>query len=236
MKINFELKEISCIYRIDFPNGRFYIGKTTNIKRRVKEHLKDSFMNNRGEYHTKVGAHIRKYIDELIFSIVEIVHPNELNNKEKYYIKVFNAIELGCNETEGGDGFGYGENSIVSVFTNAEVLDIRKRRYNGERKIDVYQDYKHIKFNSFESVWLGRGYPDIGTEFLIPSNSISRQEYSSNANRGSKNNKAKLTEIDVLDIRELAKTKTLDEIHEIYAFVSRETIRKVVCRYTWKHI
>ena len=49
---------------------------------------------------------------------------------------------------------------------------------------------------------------------------------------GSNNNKAKLTEKDVLEIRNLAKTKTLNEIHDLYNFVSRETIRKVVYRYT----
>lgn len=37
--------------------------------------------------------------------------------------------------TEGGDGSGRpDEESPVSVFTNSQVLDIRKRRFKGERK------------------------------------------------------------------------------------------------------
>lgn len=232
MKLNCELKNVSCIYRIDFPNGRFYIGKTVNLKRRIDEHIRDSIKSDRTEYHTKVGAHIRKYSEDMVLSIVEYVEPELLDEREKYYIKLFDAINLGCNLTEGGDGSSYGENSVVAVFTNDEVYDIRKRRFEGERKIDVYQDYTHVKFDSFENVWLGNGYPGVGQEFIIAPNSKTRQEYSSNANRGSRNNKAKLTEQDVLAIRELAKTKTLDEIHDMYSFVSRETIRKVVYRYT----
>lgn len=236
MKYNCELNNKSCIYRIDFPNGQFYIGKTNNLERRIKEHISDSFNCNRREYNTKVGRHIRKYLNEAELKILEYVDVEQLNEKEKYYIELYQANILGCNMTLGGDGGNSGELAYNSVFTNEQVYDIRKRRFNGERKIDVYQDYSYIKFDSFENIWLGNGYPNIGKEFIIPKNHISKEEYSSKANRGSNNNKAKLTENDVLEIRKLSKTKTLDEIHELYNFVSRETIRKVVYRYTWKHI
>ena len=90
---------------------------------------------------------------------------------------------------------------IVAVFTNEEVLDIRKRRFLKERKKDVYQDYKNHSFGSFEKIWLGYGYPNIGTEYIIPTNSKTRAEYSSEANQGVKNGRAKCSKEQVLDIR-----------------------------------
>lgn len=66
---------------------------------------------------------------------------------------------------------------------------------------------------------------------------LSKQEYSSNANKGENNNKAKLTEADVIDIRNKYKLgKKITEIHKFYPFVSRQTIERVCKRLTWKHI
>lgn len=62
----------------------------------------------------------------------------------------------------------------MAVFTEEQVLDIRKRRYLGERKKDVYLDYADYSFGTFEKVWLGRGYSNIGKEYIIPTHSISR--------------------------------------------------------------
>lgn len=152
MEYNCELNNKSCIYKIDFPNGQFYIGKTNNLERRIKEHISDSFNPNRGEYNTKVGRHIRKYFKEAILNVLEYVDVEQLNEKEIYYIELYKANILGCNMTSGGDGSNSGELSQKAVFTNEQVYNIRKRRFNGERKINVYQDYSYISFDSFENV------------------------------------------------------------------------------------
>ena len=128
--------------------------------------------------------------------------------------------------------------SAGAKFTNSQVLDIRKRRYLGERKRDVYKDYNDISFSTFEHVWLGRGYPNVGTEYLIEKGAKTRQEYSSIANAGENNNKAKLKEEDVREIRKRYDSgETWQEIYVDYKNrVSKNTIISVCKRWTWKSV
>ena len=51
----------------------------------------------------------------------------------------------------------HGEKNPRARLTDAEVVEIRKRKYlNGERTIDIYQDYKdRISFSAFEKMALG---------------------------------------------------------------------------------
>lgn len=163
-----------------------------------------------------------------------------LEEKERYWIKYYDTTnpEKGYNLTEGGDGSGRSnEDNCRAVFTNAQVLDIRKRRYNGERKKDVYNDYSSFPFSTFEKIWLGRGYPDISQEYLIPTNAISRQEYSSIANTGVKNGRAKFTVEQIKEIRNRYDSgETIKSIHETYSQVSRSTISRIVHREVYKDI
>jgi hypothetical protein len=65
-----------------------------------------------------------------------------LDERETYWIEyydTYNDKTKGYNETPGGGCIGLpGELNSRAKLTNAEVLDIRKRRFYGERKKDVY--------------------------------------------------------------------------------------------------
>lgn len=101
----------------------------------------------------------------------------------------------------------------------------------------MYQDYLDHSHSSFEHVWLGRGYPSIGQEYLIPTNSISRQEYSSKANAGIKNGRSKLNEEQIRDIRaRYDNGEKLKDIHALYDFVGRSTISRVAHRQVYQDI
>lgn len=143
------------IYKITFPNGKIYIGLSNNIKRRIAEHNCPS--NNS----TPCDKAINKYGKITEIEILEFVNNIDLlEEKEKYWIKFFNSNDkkIGYNITEGGQFSG----RIKAVFTPEQILDIRKRRFYGERKKDVYKDYSNFSFATFENIWLGRGYNDIG--------------------------------------------------------------------------
>lgn len=222
------------IYKITYPNGKIYIGQSVDIKRRMYEHNNTNRPNNI----YPCDKAIKKYGKITKIKILEETSPDKLNEKEKYWINFYNSNDknVGYNLTPGGNNL-YGEQHPLSVFTNNQVLDIRKRRFIGERKCDVYKDYQEYSFNSFENVWLGCGYPNIGKEYFIPKNTITRQEYSSIANRGENNNKAKLTEQDVINIRQRYDSgEQPKNIFKDYPFVSEGTVRRVYKRKTWKHI
>lgn len=228
------------IYKLNYPNGKIYIGLSTNIKRRMYEH------NNpkRLETHkpTPCDLAIKKYGKFEEIEILEYVDdPSKLGEREQYWIAYYksNNKNIGYNLTPGGDSsMLFGENNSNASLTNDEVLDIRKRRFMGERKRDVYQDYKHYSFSTFEHIWLGRGYSNIGQEYIIPTGSKTRQEYSSIANSGSRNNKAKLNEEMVKEIRK--RYDSGESWHTIYTdykdIVSLQSIKRVCQRETWKNV
>lgn len=230
---------IGGIYKLTYPNGKIYIGQSKDIKRRMYEH--NNINRLKSHPNTPCDLAIKKYG---CFEEIEILSlcnsSQELNQKEKYWIRFYHSNEKdkGYNLTEGGDSSTLsGEKNIRATFTNDQVLDIRKRRFYGERKINVYQDYNTHSFSTFQHVWLGRGYPGVGTEFLIPTNSKSRQEYSSLANSGSRNNQAKLNENMVKEIRRRYDSgENPISIQKDFSFVNINSIRRVCKRETWKNV
>ena len=82
------------------PSGEKYIGQTTNIEKRKKEHLIETRTNQR--FHN----HLRKYYDDFIIEILEDNIPVPLlDAREIYWIKYYNTYEgPGFNLTPGGDG------------------------------------------------------------------------------------------------------------------------------------
>ena len=91
------------IYKIENDiNHKLYIGQSVDIERRWsnhRAHIYDSRNDNLPLYRA-----IRKYgIENFSFSIIELCKKEELNEKEKYYIKKYNTLAPdGYNATLGG--------------------------------------------------------------------------------------------------------------------------------------
>lgn len=89
------------IYKItNTTNDRIYIGQSTNIGDRWKQHIKRGTGAEKG---TMVGEKLYKAMFEdgvwnFSFEILEIVEDKEnLNDKEKYWINYFSAKDFGYN-------------------------------------------------------------------------------------------------------------------------------------------
>lgn len=230
---------VSGIYKLNYTNGKIYIGFSCDIKRRMYEHNHIKRLETHKQ--TLCDLAIKKYGTFSEVEILEYVDDiSMLGQREQYWITYYhsNEKEIGYNLTIGGDtSLLFGENNSKAVFTNEQVLDIRKRRFLGERKKDVYKDYCNYSFSTFEHIWLGRGYPNIGQEYLIPKGIKTRQEYSSIANAGSNNCKAKLNEQMVKDIRKRYEDgESPTSIQKDYSFVNVNSIRRVCKKETWKNV
>ena len=146
-------------------------------------------------------------------------------------------LEQSYNMSPGANPYCTGELSNTAVFTNAQVLDIRKRRFYNERKKDVYKDYSNISFSTFEKVWLGHGYTDVGREYIIETNTKTRQEYSSEANRGLKNGRAKCTEEQIKEIRlRYDNGELIPHIAKDFPHISKSTVRRIALREVYKDV
>lgn len=227
LQINNLVPFISCIYKLDFPNGKIYIGKSIDLKRRMHEH------NKPNELSTVVDKAIKKYYGKIeIVTILERCDASQLNEREKYWIHYYNSTnkDIGYNISAGGEHDGKRR-----TWSNEEIYDIRYRKYCGERKCDVYKSYLQHPFSSFEKIWLFASFPDIGLEFKTTAKT--RAEYSSQANSGANNHGAKLTAEQVLTIRSRYDNgETVKSIASDYTIVGIEAIRNICKRKSWKNI
>ena len=113
---------MATIYKItNTLNNKCYIGKTTRpVKIRWEEHIRESKL---GRVDIPLYNAFNKYgINNFSFEIVEDnISNDEINNKEKYYIQLFQSMSHanGYNVTEGGDG-----GKVFSKLTQEDVNKI----------------------------------------------------------------------------------------------------------------
>ena len=155
------------IYKIQFPNGKVYIGQTLNTKTRWREHLREAALGN----DTKVYRAMRKYhVDITCFSIIEdnIITLEESNAKEIYYINLYNSYKCGYNSNSGGGNAEHlaGENNPMAVLTDQELLELRQIRasklYTNQQVFEFYKD--RLSFSGFQKYWNYETRAEIASE------------------------------------------------------------------------
>lgn len=90
------------IYKItNTVNHKAYIGQSTNIKRRWRVHKayaqKPQYYNNTKTRSILYYEMHRYGLDSFTFEVVEECYPNQLNEREAYYINYYNTINTGYN-------------------------------------------------------------------------------------------------------------------------------------------
>lgn len=100
-----------CIYKLTFESGELYIGKTTNYRARIQQHL-----NSRGKGSPKLMKAFETSIC-LGSEIVEECLLETLDAREVYYIA---ALKPTLNTLPGGEGMS-GLNHPRSKYTKEEV-------------------------------------------------------------------------------------------------------------------
>ena len=95
------------IYKItNLLNNKNYIGLSSNIEKRWKEHLSDTYSCEDKHFNNPLYKDIKEIgIQNFSFTILEECDQDSLSEKEKYYIKIYNTyIPNGYNRTLGGRG------------------------------------------------------------------------------------------------------------------------------------
>ena len=116
---------MSCgIYKItNLINGKIYIGQSRRIEVRWKEEQAASQNVNSGAYNYLLSRAFRKYgLDNFSFEVIEVCNKEELNDREKYWIKYYHSFGSdGYNQTPGGQG---GASIATCKLTEKEVREI----------------------------------------------------------------------------------------------------------------
>jgi hypothetical protein len=141
------------IYKIQFPNGKHYIGlTTTTLEQRTKEHKKTAKI---GDTKCLYNA-LRKYEMVDTFELIEIDTADtieELRKKEIRYILEYNSYymdENGYNMTYGGEGInGYvfteDDKQKQSEITKKYFGDPENRQKQSERIKKYYEENPEAK-------------------------------------------------------------------------------------------
>lgn len=109
------------IYKITNKiNGHSYIGQSINITSRWNHHR--NYSSKQSSYPLYLA--FEKYgIDNFTFEVLEECLVDELDDKEIYYIKLFDTYHNGYNQTEGGSG-SKGHYQKISLNDLYEIYDL----------------------------------------------------------------------------------------------------------------
>ena len=93
------------IYKItNINNGKCYIGKSTNVKKRIADHFKSSVgiktIADQAIHHEILKTGFWNWTIEIVI----YCEKEQLNELEKYYINFFKSNDFGYNRTGGGEG------------------------------------------------------------------------------------------------------------------------------------
>lgn len=225
-------KNITGIYKItNLVNNKSYIGKSIHIPRRFLEHRSPNEWKRTPNKPLYIA--FKKYgLENFTFEVIEKCSKDELNNKEKYWIAKLDTQNpnKGYNITAGGDGHDPDENHPNHKLTRQDVIDIRTRYNNLERRMDVEEDYKtKIGPSGFAKIWNGETWSDIMPEVYTEEN---KQFHKNNTGlKGSKNGMALLTEQDVYNIR--VRKKQGEHWEKVYEDYKKTGIKKSSFHFTW---
>lgn len=224
------------IYKITNKlNEKSYVGLSVDIEHRWKEH-KSQYSWERESGKTLYKA-MKKYgVENFTFEVLEECSKEELKQKERYWISAIDSYKNGYNQTCGGEDFN-GENHPRHKLTEEDVINIRVRYMNKERRKDVYIDYNNrIGESGFGKVWKGETWKTVMMEVYSEENKLFHKH--NTANTGSENGRAKLTDSDVRDIRMRRKNgEVLKVVYEDYKDkVSYGSFANVWSYQNWKSI
>ena len=96
--------EVCGIYKItNIQTGECYIGQAKDVRKRLVDHMKHMLQID-VPVGNKLYAAAREYgIESFSFELLEECISDKLNEKEKYYIKLYQSNIVGYNGTKGGN-------------------------------------------------------------------------------------------------------------------------------------
>ena len=216
------------IYKItNRINNKVYIGLTSvEISERFQQH-KNCALRHDNDY--PLYTSMRKYGIENFYieTIDETNNREELGEKEKYYIALYNStdIKYGYNQTAGGEQ-NDGASNPRHCLTEEDVINIRQE-YNKKSKFirDIYPTYADkISFSAFEKIWQGITWTHVMPEVYTEENRRYHNTQSKSL-KGELNPFSKGDDWTILQARVYYVTHTLEETYKKFGTNLDYTLR-----------
>lgn len=220
------------IYKITKKEtGKAYIGQSNNIERRFLQHC---YKGEKARIPLDIA--IKKYgKDAFTFEILEECTPEQLNERESYWIKYYDTVNNGYNCSEGGDQQSTGENNGRAKLTEQDVIKIRTAYANHEKQQKVYQEFKDIiSFNYFQNLWQGKSWSHIMPEVFTEEN---KKYYIYENSKGANSATAEFSEEEIIQMRTRYVNETAKQIYEDYkGRVAYQTLQEILWGRRYKNL
>lgn len=209
-------------------NGKVYIGRTNDLKRRRREHLTN--LRNNKHYNRHLQYSFNKYGEtNFKFIILEKCKDDEVGQREIDYIKKYNSFKAGYNLTAGGDGGQFGvryseeyKQRLSESLKGIKLSEEHKKRISiAQKKLWGNEDYRKEMSKRFRKGHIGLKHSKETRHKMIASSS-----------------KRKLSKEDVINIRlrYLKGERQCDILEDYKHIITRATMSKVCLGQTFKNI
>lgn len=210
--------------------GNFYIGSAINLNKRKNLHFSDLNLNK----HTniKLQNSYNKYgRNNFIFEAIETVQSEDLLAFEQLYLNIFfNTKECYNLLPTAGSQLGY-KHSVSSKKKMSETR-ISRKIISPRIGLKHTTESKKIMSEKRKGIYIGKAHPMYGKK-----HSVKSKTQQSIAKQGECHPQAKLTKIEVMDIKfRLLQGQKAKFIWESYQQVSYSQIRAIKSGKTWKNI
>ena len=175
----------------DNNNNIRYIGKTTNINRRLSAHINDAKNNKTSRYVCNWIKSLLKRDLKPIIELIETCNENNWEAREKYWINYYKEIIPNlCNRCEGGTGGLNKENlsqkqllkkkeimsNTFSKFSNEDKKIIWNMIQDNKTQLEIMKKYPEYTRSIDFGVRNGRQWKDI-TNLNYINNNLKRKGY-----------------------------------------------------------
>lgn len=226
-------------------NNKVYIGQSVNILQRWYKHRSSARCPSSLEYNSQLHTAMREFgIENFYYEILEeIPLKEELDEREKYWIKYYNSFKNGYNASIGGKIYeeaSKGESNGRAKLKEEDVFYIREM-YNAHIPFrEAYAKYKDkIGKRGFQHIWYFENWKDILPEYNTPENKKWHSTIAkANSYEVASNNKRAFTKEEILDIRKRYENgeAIVDIWRKDFSHLSLPTVRNAIKKKTYKDI
>lgn len=176
MTIN-ELTNIQGIYKINFSNGKIYVGLSKAIRTRILDHLSKDFKEHP---ELPISRAINKYgiQDVEILEDCSSLNRIELQEREKYWIEKLDATNpnVGYNISIGGDGSQPGWNNHQAKLTKEQLFELYDLLLHSTLTMEELGQKYGLDKMSISRINSGKHYYQAGFDFPLRKMRIEKYE------------------------------------------------------------
>lgn len=187
-------------------NNKVYIGKSQDLERRYSSHKRNHLNPNTEDYNTKFYNALRKYgFENFVYEILEQSDnftDEDLNKKECYYINLYDSINNGYNIQAGGLN-----TAVPRKLSTEQILLIKDTLLNSNISFTDLAEKFDVSISLISMINNGKTWNTIGN-YNYP---IRKEVYQV---KGEKNIKAKISDNEVMQLREYFVNHPLEEVYK----------------------